>query len=155
MEVSDEAVWRRLKIFEFSHSWEEDAGELPALRYAVTRDPAELRLAFAWMLQGAMDWHRHGWGDTEVWRESTSMERAKHDPIARWVSENVMITGVATDTINYADMMRDFDMWLIVSAETKPALSRNALRDELEGACVRAGMRIDKTRRVIAGGRLT
>jgi putative DNA primase/helicase len=154
LEISDEAVWRRLKIFAFEHAWDEGKGEVPELRKAVTQDPSELRLAFAWMLRGAMDWYRDGWGDTTVWRETGALERAKHDPVSRWVNECVEVTGSTADTFTHGDMMGNFDMWLIMSAETKPSLSRNALRDELEGACVRGGLRIDKARRALIGGRL-
>ena len=88
LEVSDEAVWRRLKFFNFEHSWEEDKGEIPELRKAITQDPGELRLALAWMLAGAKAWARDGWGDTTVWDEATEDEQSKHDVKVKWAAES-------------------------------------------------------------------
>jgi putative DNA primase/helicase len=154
LEVSDEAVWRRLKFFNFEHSWEEDKGEIPELRKAITQDPGELRLALAWMLAGAKAWARDGWGDTEMWRTTVLEEKSLHDPLMKWVTDCVEVTGLSTDGFGHADMLVSFDFWLVSNGEHTPPMSRNQLRGELEGHCVRAGMTHDKTTRRMIGGRL-
>jgi hypothetical protein len=153
IEVSDEAVWRRLKFFRFEHTWE-GAAELPALRRALTQDPDELRLALAWMIEGAKAWSREGWGDTTTWSEVTAEEKAKHSVTEKWVADSVSVTGALGDEFSHADMMASFTMWLSMTGEDKPGLTKVALRDELEGACVRAGMTYDRHRKRLVGGHL-
>jgi P4 family phage/plasmid primase-like protien len=153
LEVTDEAVWRRMKFFQFSHSFE-GTDEMPALRKALTQDEAELRLALAWMLAGAAAWAREGWGDTTTWNEITAEEKAKHNVIEKWVSDMVVITGSVVDEMSHAEMMTSFQMWLSMNGEDKPNMTKNALRDECEGACIRAGMTYDRYRKRLVGGHL-
>jgi hypothetical protein len=153
LEVSDEAVWRRMKFFQFSHTWE-GVEEMPALRKALTQDPDELRLALAWMVEGACAWGVDGWGDTTVWDEITAEEKSKHSVVERWVADSVVVTGSTMDDFSHADMMSNFTMWLSMVGEDKPPMSKMALRDEIEGACVRAGMSYDKFRKKLVGGHL-
>ena len=153
LEIADEAVWRRMKFFQFSHSWE-GADEMPALRTALTQDPSELRLALAWMIEGAKAWNREGWGDTSTWAEITAEEKSKHSVVERWLTDSVAITRSAADEFSHADMMASFTMWLSMVGEDKPSMSKMALRDECEAACIRAGMVYDKYRKKMVGGHL-
>jgi putative DNA primase/helicase len=153
LEVSDEAVWRRMKFFRFEHA-REDSDDLPTLRRMVTQDPNELRLACAWMIHGAMAWAADGWGDTTVWEEATEDEQAKHDVKVKWAKESLVVSGSVVDTFTHADMMANFSSWLMFSGEDAPALSKVALRDELENLAKRLGVRWDAHGKVFVGGRL-
>lgn len=153
LEVADEAVWRRMKFFRFERTW--DKGEdLPVLRRMVTQDPAELRLACAWFLEGAKAWAASGWGDTTVWDEATYDEQAKHDVKVKWANDMLTITGSMSDTFTPADMMSSFASWLIFSGEDAPPLTKVALRDELENMVRRLGMEWDQHAKHFYGGRL-
>jgi P4 family phage/plasmid primase-like protien len=153
LEISDEAVWRRMKFFPFEHTWEGGA-EQPALRAALTSDPAELRLALAWMLQGAQEWERDGWGDVSAWNETTAEEKSRHSPIERWLVDEVEVTRSVLDSFSHGEMTASFNGWISMNGEDAPSLSKNALRDELEGALVRAGLSFDKHSRRMVGGRI-
>jgi putative DNA primase/helicase len=153
LEVTDEAVWRRLRFFQFERTWEGSA-EKPALRKALTQDPAELRLALAWMIEGAKTWAREGWGDTTTWNEITAEEKSKHSVTERWVADMLVVTGSVVDEFTHAEMMASFSMWLSMTGEDKPPMTKNALRDECEGACIRAGLHYDRYRKRIVGGHL-
>jgi hypothetical protein len=154
LEVSDEAVWRRMKFFPFEHSWE-GSSEMPALRAALTSDPAELRLALAWMLAGAEAWATEGWGDVSAWAETTADEKTRHDVKEKWKTESLVITGSPADEFTHADMMGNFQSWLVFSGEDAPAMSKVALRDELENMLRRDGVIWSGFRKTFQGGRLT
>jgi hypothetical protein len=51
-------------------------------------------------------------------------------------------------------MVSSFNHWTAMMAEDAPSLTKNALRDEMEGSCVRGGMVYDKHARRLVGGRL-
>jgi phage/plasmid-associated DNA primase len=91
LEIADDAVWRRLKFFRFEHTWE-GGDEMPILRKMVTQDPDELRLAAAWMIEGAKAWAVDGWGDTSTWDEATEDEQSKHDVKVKWAKESLIVT---------------------------------------------------------------
>jgi hypothetical protein len=154
LEVSDDAVWRRLRFFTFSHSFEEGVDEMPGLRKAVTQDSGELQLALSWMLLGARDWYEEGWGDTTVWREAGDDERAKHDVKEKWAADCLEVTGSVADAFTLGDLMTSFSGWLAMSGETAPGLTKAALRDELEGMCVKKGLNYDRYSKKLTNGRL-
>ena len=154
LEVADEAVWRRLRIFEFEHSIGEGA-EDPRIRAALTgasADPDELQLALSWMVAGARAWADEGWGDTTIWDEARGAEKSKHDPLEKWVAESLTVTGLVTDTFSLSDMLTWFDYWVIASGTEKIPLTRTALKDELGYAVTRAGVKYDKRAKLYVGG---
>jgi len=153
LEVADEALWRRMKFFKFRHSWE-GAAELPELRAALTSDPDELKLALAWMLQGAIAWWTDGWGDVSAWTATNAEERTAHDPIMKWITSCVEYTGVPTDSFTYADLTTSFNWWITTEGDDVPKMSKAALRDECVGACVRMGMVLDGKGSRVYGGLL-
>jgi hypothetical protein len=153
LEIPDEAVWRRLKFFPFDHSLSE--GEvLPDLRAQITSNPAELKLALAWMMEGAKAWSVGGWGDTTAWNETGADERAKHNVFAKWAAASLMVTGLAADSFTHAQLVTSFTNWTIWAAEDPPKLSKAATRDELETTCRGLGMSYDRKRKLMVGGRL-
>lgn len=153
LEISDDALWRRLRIFPFHHSFEEGKDEWPGLRKAVTQEPAELQLALAWMLKGSQDWFNEGWGDTTVWDDARGDERTKHDIGERWAAENLEVTGSHADGFLLTEMMTTFNTWLTMNGETDPR-SKVTIRDELEALCIRKGLVYDKLTKKLIGGRL-
>jgi len=153
LEIADEAVWRRLKFFRFERTWE-GGDEDPVLRQMVTQDPAELRLALAWFLQGAIAWADGGWGDTTVWSEATEDEQAKHDVKVKWAKDSLVVTGSGDDWFSHADMMANFGSWLVFNGETAPPLTKVALRDELENLVRRLGVEWDHYHKVFRKGQL-
>jgi Family of unknown function (DUF5906) len=153
LEIPDEAVWRRLKFFPFEYSMSERE-VIPDLRSQITRQPAELRLALAWMLEGAKAWNEHGWGDTSAWAETATDERAKHNIFAKWAGACLEVTGNALDTFTHADLVVSFNTWVMFAGEDAPKLSKAAVRDELENTCRTLRMTYDKKRKLMVGGRL-
>jgi putative DNA primase/helicase len=153
LEIPDEAVWRRLKFFPFEYSMSERE-VIPDLRSAITRQPAELRLALAWMIEGAKAWNEHGWGDTSAWAETATDERAKHNIFAKWSGACLEVTGSVGDTFSHADMVVSFNTWVMFAGEDSPKLSKAAVRDELENVCRGLRMTYDKKRKLMVGGRL-
>ena len=138
LEVNDEAVWRRMKFFNFEHTYE-GADEMPGLRKAVTQDPDELKLALAWMLEGSVAWGVSGWGDTSMWSETTSDEKSKYDVKEKWRADSLEVTGSLVDTFTLSEMMSHFSSWLALNGEDAPSMPKNAVRQEMENMVKRAG----------------
>jgi hypothetical protein len=106
------------------------------------------------MLQGAQEWERDGWGDVSAWDETTREEKARHSPIEKWLASEVEVTRSTVDAFTHAEMTVSFNSWVSMNGEDAPALSKNGLRDELEGALIRAGLAYDKHSHKLVGGRL-
>lgn len=130
LEISDEAVWRRLKIFTFEKSLSASVAD-PRMRKALQEDPLEKTAALWWVLSGAKQWYEEGWGDTTVWDEATDEEKASHDPVARWAIEMLVPSGSVTDLVTVPEIMTSFSSWIMATGSDKPKLTNAALKDEL------------------------
>jgi P4 family phage/plasmid primase-like protien len=153
LEISDEAVWRRMKVFQFEKSLAASgAGAAdPRMRKALAEDPLERTAELHWVLQGARDWFNAGWGSTKVWDEAVDEEKAAHDPISRWVMESVKVTGAVTDVVTVDEAVISFNSWLVYSGADKPKLTVAALRDEITYKMKSLAMTYDKSTRSFHG----
>jgi hypothetical protein len=107
------------------------------------------------MIEGAKAWDGDGWGDTTVWDTATEDEQARHDVKVKWAKEMLVVSGSAGDTFTHADLMSSFSTWLMFSGDDPPALTKVALRDELENLVKRLGVVWDQFHKVFVGGRLS
>ncbi len=83
--ASDSGAWRRLRLLPFDRPV--PAGERdPAVKRALTEDPAHRAAVLAWIVQGAIEWHRHGLGTCDAVERATAGYQAENDPIADWYS---------------------------------------------------------------------
>lgn len=153
LEIEDDAVWRRMKVFQFEKSLSAGAVD-PRLRKAVVEDPTETGAALWWILTGAREWSTEGWGSTSVWTEAVDAERSSNDPLARWLAESLVITGVPTDQFDLSEMTTSFNTWLVMTGSDKPKLSGPALRDELFYRIRQTSVAWDKESKRFVGGSL-
>jgi phage/plasmid-associated DNA primase len=156
LEISDEAVWRRLKYFNFASSLDfSGKADEPRLRGALSSDPVEMRAALAWMLEGARDFAAEGWGDTTVWDEARTTEMSAFDPLTRFLDETVTWTGRSEDWFEEASLSAAFERWRMGEASDEWMAGYRKQRTELVHRIERAGFVFDPGGRLFTGGTLT
>ena len=143
--ISDgEAVWRRQRIFEFAAALDfTGKADEPQLRKALRKDPFELRVALAWMLEGARLFAEEGWGSTSIWDEARAESKAVGDPFHRFITEHVTFTGEETDTFTWTDLAARFGLWQFKQDDV-PTLPTARLKEELVDRIVRSSLTFDK-----------
>jgi putative DNA primase/helicase len=152
IEVDDDAVWRRLRFFEFvaALDFTGDKGD-PRIRQALKGDPVELACALAWFLEGARLFDAEGWGDTATWATATTDERSAHDGLTRFITEQVTITGVVTDELAEAALMANLRMWQAMTPDAMVTETPARAKDGLVQRIERAGGSFDRRKRVYRG----
>lgn len=90
-DVDDQAVWTRLRVIRFPHSF---VGKEDKLLKAKLRSAEGLQGVLAWAVQGAMDWYaldEHGLKTPDVVAAEVARQRAQLDTIGQFLSENCVI----------------------------------------------------------------
>jgi putative DNA primase/helicase len=133
----DDAMWRRILRVPFTNvvpAGERDLGLKQHLRKA---NPAVL----AWIVQGALDWQRHGLAPPAAVTHATDAYRDQQDPIADFLDERCRLHPDAEATS--ADLWAAYQDWAAVTRVTRP-LSQKALGGRLEAHdCTPGRRRID------------
>ena len=83
--ADDDAAWRRLRLLPFQHVIPV-AERDPALKHALVHDPAERAAVLAWIVQGAVEWHRDGLGTCRAVESATADYRGENDPLLGWLT---------------------------------------------------------------------
>jgi putative DNA primase/helicase len=92
---SDDAAWRRIRMVPFENSIPA-AERDPELKRALTSDPATQTAILAWIVQGAVAWHRKGLGTCAAVENATAGYQAENDPIATWLTAHCMLDGASS-----------------------------------------------------------
>lgn len=90
-DVDDQAVWTRLRVIRFPHSF---VGKEDKLLKAKLRSPEGLQGVLAWAVQGAMEWYaleEHGLKTPDVVAAEAARHRAQLDTIGQFIAENCFI----------------------------------------------------------------
>lgn len=77
----DDAMWRRLRVLPFNAKIENGDGAF--------EDPlrAEAPGILNWLLQGAVEYHKHRLGECQVVKRATAKARRSSDSVAAWIKE--------------------------------------------------------------------
>lgn len=89
-ESDDTGLWRRLVKVHFEAI--PVAQRDPAIKHALTTDPAVRSALLAWAVRGCLDWQRRGGGRQGLWllaavEEATAAYRKKQDTLAVWFDD--------------------------------------------------------------------
>lgn len=155
--INDEAVWIRLRFFEFSYdAVHRGAAEDPSIRAALVSDPTELCCAAAWFLEGAKTWASEGWGSTRLWDEARSRMKLTASATAMFVQDAVERTGRSLDGFTQYQLRIAWNRWEISSEHSEMAktvnLTEPALLTELVNSTVEAGLAWDPVTKRLSGG---
>jgi putative DNA primase/helicase len=135
--VDDDASWRRLRLLPFVNiipAHERD----PALKRALTNDPDERAAVLAWIVKGAIAWHRDGLGTCAAVERATAGYRGENDPTAEWLTARCDLAPDAQAAGR--DLRDDYERWCRQSGE--PACSPQ----EFANALTAAGLQRKRTR---------
>jgi putative DNA primase/helicase len=101
---TDPAIWRRLKVVPFKSVIPTDDQD-PTLRHRLVEEhgPAVL----AWLVRGAVEWHRNGLGDAKAVVVATDEYRMAQDIVASFLAE-CTFTADATVRTKIGDL---FEVW--------------------------------------------
>jgi putative DNA primase/helicase len=119
---ADHAIARRLVLvpFEMTFKGDQRDNQLPdKLR-------AEAPAILAWMVRGAVEWHRKGLDVPDAVRAVSAEYVTEHDDLALWAEENCERIGEATG----ARLYQDFSLWKRLRGEN--AQSMTAWNQKLE-----------------------
>ena len=92
--ANDDAAWRRLRLVPFAHVVPASERD-PALKRALVHDPAERAAVLAWIVRGAVEWHREGLGTCAAVERATAAYRGENDPLREWIAARCQIAGDA------------------------------------------------------------
>jgi putative DNA primase/helicase len=93
--ATDDAAWRRIRMIPFETSI--PTGERdPALKRAFTTSPTAQTAILAWIVQGAIAWHREGLGTCTAVETATAGYQAENDPIASWLATRCTLDATAS-----------------------------------------------------------
>lgn len=114
LEHSDEALWERLKIFTFRSDFSGGAAD-PKIRQQMTSDPHERAAFLAWAVQGSVDFHREGWGDTSMWRSTITEQKSVIDPFSQFITETITVTANPADQVDMNQVWSAFHSWAMIT----------------------------------------
>jgi putative DNA primase/helicase len=83
--ANDDAAWRRLRLLPFPHVIPLEERD-PAHKRALIHDPDERAAVLAWIVAGAIDWHREGLGTCTAVELATAGYRGENDPLSEWIA---------------------------------------------------------------------
>ncbi|MGH9420615.1 MAG: DNA primase family protein, partial [Thermoanaerobaculia bacterium] len=83
----DAAIWRRIYLIPFTVNLREKLGPDNLVRDYSATLASELAGILAWIVRGAIDWHRDGLRPPAIVRAATESYRAEMDGVAQWLAE--------------------------------------------------------------------
>lgn len=93
---TEHAAWRRLRLVPFPHTYRssDDAGpgdrvRDPRLRHRLRTGSAQRSAMLAWIVTGAVEWHRDGLGESDTITAATDAWRRSEDIVARFIDETL------------------------------------------------------------------
>ncbi len=102
---TDHGIWRRLRLLPFTVTIPAERQDRDLPEKLRTEGPAILR----WMVQGCLDWQRHGLGEPAAVKVATEGYRAESDTIGRWLEECCLVQGSAQ--AKAAGLLDSFNKW--------------------------------------------
>jgi putative DNA primase/helicase len=112
--ADDDAAWRRLRLLPFVNvipAHERD----PALKRALTSDPDDRAAVLAWIVQGAIAWHREGLVTCLAVEQATAGYRGENDPIVEWFTARCQV--LADAQASGRELRTDYETWCRQSGE--------------------------------------
>jgi putative DNA primase/helicase len=98
----DPAMARRMLLVPFNAKFEGDKRDPAMLERLKAEGPAIM----AWIVQGAVDWHRDGLQVPDIVRNASASYMADHDDVAEWIEECCLRQGTSTASNLYASFSR-------------------------------------------------
>lgn len=123
----DDGVWRRLKLIPFKHQFSEDEQD-PRLEEKLLGERDGI---LAWMVRGAVEWHREGLKPSELVRRESVAYRKQSDLLGEFLSEHTQ-----PDPGGRVEQKELWDLW----------------RNWCEGSGVKYGSKNSFTRRMSERG---
>jgi putative DNA primase/helicase len=121
---TDDGIWRRLDIFEFSHKIE---GRSKSHDFRETRLVPELEGILAWMVQGCLKWQADGLKMSRAVRRATDQYRSEMDLVGLWLEDCCELTADSVSRrSSIYDNYRDWSQ-----SEHVPPLGRRRFLEEL------------------------
>jgi putative DNA primase/helicase len=87
---TDHAIWRRIRLIPFTVTFPEDKQD----KHLGEKLKAEASGILRWMVEGCVEWQRHGLGTPGVVMAATSEYRSEQDRIAMFLAERCTIGGL-------------------------------------------------------------
>jgi putative DNA primase/helicase len=131
---SEHAVWRRLRLIPFPHTYYDavkaEPGQRlkdPKLRPRLRTGTEQREAMLAWIIAGAIEWYRCGLGICPAVEEATVAWRLEEDVIARFLDETLVPDAVAS--ISGSELYGAYKLWC--SEEGRPPKSQKNFVAEL------------------------
>jgi putative DNA primase/helicase len=112
--AADDAAWRRLRLLPFTHAIPASERD-PALKRALVNDPFERAAILAWIVAGAVAWHKEGLGTCAAVERATASYHDENDPLAAWLTARCNLTPDASTAGR--DLRDDYERWSRHSGE--------------------------------------
>ena len=124
---TDQAIWDRIRLIPFTVSIPEHE-RIPRYHLMEEFEP-ELPGILAWLVQGCLDWQKHGLGEPEEVKAATREYRAEMDLLGEFLAECCEMKQIAF--VRGKELYTAYTEWSVESGEKKPALSRKAMAARL------------------------
>jgi putative DNA primase/helicase len=112
--ADDDAAWRRLRLLPFPNVIPPGERD-PAHKRALTSDPDERAAVLAWIVAGAVAWHRDGLGTCTAVERATAGYRDENDPLGDWITARCQLAPDAQSSGR--DLRDDYERWCRQSGE--------------------------------------
>jgi putative DNA primase/helicase len=123
---NDEAIWRRLRLVPFPHTYRPVDSAGPGdriidrqLRHRLRTGRAQREAMLAWIVAGAVAWYRDGIGSCESVDEATDQWRRTEDAIAQFIDDRLVID--PDGRVSGQELFGAYQDWC--GAEGRPAKS--------------------------------
>lgn len=103
---TDHAIWRRVRVVPFERVVPHQEQD-PALRRRLVDDHGAAVLA--WLVRGAVEWHRDGLGEASAVKAATDSYRAAEDTFGSWLAESTV--EVPTARTKVGDLWDSWHRW--------------------------------------------
>lgn len=143
------ATWRRLRLVPFPHRYTAPENARPGdrvvdrgLRHRLTAGQGQREATLAWIVAGAVRWHRDGLGDCPTVTAATREWQRSEDVILRFIEDRCELgTGLSARS---QELHREYAAWCEV--EGRPSSSNKEFTKRMEAHDVAAQLEFRKTR---------
>jgi putative DNA primase/helicase len=120
------SIWRRVKFINFNVTIPEEK-RIKNLR-DLLKSPEHQKAILAWLVEGAVEWFKHGLGEPPEVTEATNKYREEMDLLAEFLRECCLISN--TETITVAELYKAYAEW--AKANDFQPLGKNNFNKRLE-----------------------
>jgi len=131
---TDHALWRRLRVVPFGAVIPTSEQDPELRRKLLTKDGPSI---LAWLVGGAVAWHRDGLGTAAAVEEATSAYRQAEDRLARWMD-------VCTTEADRTKSTKVGDLWESWTKWANAAGERPGRKQDFSAALEEHGVELEK-----------